>query len=276
MRCYILFQGFQGLCLLPPPPPQLPPPPTRRGRRRRHPNTVIPLNFLPPPRPCFPMSGGPWSSAIVVLFVPSEPTQPSSTQGPASLTGAYLASFDLIARIFLFALFLPLGVCVPRRYAAPPTMKAAGCLLLLRPLPDSGRRTMVCPSVPGRAPSCASRSLFASVCDAMCSLGAFTQTPLTSPPPPPHTHPLSLSQRWSCTLSRLLRDNVLGFDGRGLSNSKNSSVLCLAHALRLLSHMHQTEQTGDLHTRTQCTSRRVWQGRRWTWRLGKAAVPCRR
>ena len=28
------------------PPPPLPP---RRGRRRRHPNTVIPLNFLPPP-----------------------------------------------------------------------------------------------------------------------------------------------------------------------------------------------------------------------------------
>ena len=34
----------------PPPPPTHPPThPQRRGRRRRHPNTVIPLNFLPPP-----------------------------------------------------------------------------------------------------------------------------------------------------------------------------------------------------------------------------------
>ena len=48
------------------------------------------------------------------------------------------------------------------------------------------------------------------------------------------------------------------------------SVLCRVPPLsvsRLRQETHTQQQT--------CTSRRVWQGRRWTWRLGKTAAACR-
>ena len=39
----------------------------------------------------------------------------------------------------------------------------------------------------------------------------------------------------------------------------------------------QTDRPGDKTVNLpKCTSRRVWQGRRWTWRLGKTVVPCKR